>query len=209
MTHAQGIGIIQLNLSWQELQPMQPAITYIYRPPASGKLTVAEVLKDLTGYPLFHNHLSVNVVASVFPFGSEAFNAVLHRLRLDVLETAAREGTGLVFTNNSAWGGAEAHARFASFANDAKLVVESQGGRTVFVHLRAPQEILEERIANESRRAHLKLLDVNQLRELLIDLDRSPLHADDLSIDTSITNPHAAAQEIYEKLQLDSLTRPN
>ncbi len=176
-------------------------ITYIYGPPASGKLTVAKILQELTGYPLFHNHLTVDAISSVFAFGSEAFTDVLRRWRLDVFETAARTETGMIFTNNSAWGAPNGRARFASFAAEARSLVESNGGRTVFVQLHAPPSVLEERIAHESRRAHGKLLDVNRLRELLADHDDAPLHVDDLIINTALVDPSTAATAIAERLQ--------
>jgi hypothetical protein len=74
------------------------------------------------------------------------------------------------------------------------------GGRTVFVRLTAPQPALEERVANESRRAHEKLVDVVRLRELLADLDPSPLHPDDLAIDTARTSPEESARIIAAAL---------
>ena len=40
---------------------------------ASGKLTVARELENLTGLPIFHKHLIVDAVAAVFPFGSDRF----------------------------------------------------------------------------------------------------------------------------------------
>ncbi len=36
---------------------MQPALLYLYGPPASGKLTVATALAKLTGFSLFQPHL--------------------------------------------------------------------------------------------------------------------------------------------------------
>jgi hypothetical protein len=179
---------------------MKPTLTYIYGPPASGKLTVAERLAELTGYTLFHNHLTVNAISSVFPFGSEAYEEVLHRLRLDVFETAAKTDTNLIFTNNSAWRGPDARSRFAAFAAQAKHAVEAQRGRVVFVRLSAPVAVLEERLASESRRKHQKLLDVGQLRELVLNLDESPLHHDDLCIDTSVVSAEIAALTISEAL---------
>ena len=44
-----------------------------YGPAVSGKLTIAKELATLTGFSLFHNHLVVDAVAAVFPFGSERF----------------------------------------------------------------------------------------------------------------------------------------
>ncbi len=77
-------------------------LVYLYGPPAAGKLTIAERLAELTGSPLFHNHLTVNAIAPVFEFASPACTEVLHRLRLDVFATGARADVGLIFTNNSA-----------------------------------------------------------------------------------------------------------
>ncbi|HEV8064368.1 MAG TPA: hypothetical protein VGP46_06030 [Acidimicrobiales bacterium] len=175
-------------------------LVYIYGPPASGKLTVAERLADLTGFPLFHNHLTVNALTPVFAFGTQPFTDVLHRLRLDVFATAAAAGVSLIFTNNSAWRPPHARQRFAAFAGEARGLVEARGGRALFVRLTAPAAILEERLASESRRAHGKLLEVGRLRELLAALDESSLHEDDLTIDTSARSPDAAAQAILEAM---------
>jgi hypothetical protein len=172
-----------------------PTLVYLYGPPAAGKLTIAQPLAQLTGFRLFHNHLSVNAVSSIFPIGTEPYVAVLHRLRLDVLETAARAGISMIFTNNSAWG-PNARGRFAAFAGEADRVVKRGGGRTVFVKISAPTAELEKRLASESRRAHRKLLDVHRLRQLLADLDPSPLHPDDLLVDTGSVSPDEAAHLI-------------
>jgi hypothetical protein len=114
-----------------------PTLVYLYGPPAAGKLTIAESLAQLTGFRLFHNHLSVNAISSVFPFGTEPYVYVLHRLRLDVFETATRAGISMIFTNNSAWGEPNARGRFAAFAGEAARVVERGGGRTVRTNQRA------------------------------------------------------------------------
>lgn len=177
---------------------MKPTLVYLYGPPASGKLTVAEQLAELTGFTLFHNHLTVNAIRSVFPFGSEAYEEVLHRLRLDVFASAANAGVNLIFTNNSAWPGPSGRTRFEEFATEAQCAVEARGGRTVFVCLRAPLRTLEERLQSESRRAHMKLLDVGQLRELVANLDETPLHVEDLCIDTSEVSADDAARSIAE-----------
>jgi hypothetical protein len=174
---------------------------YLYGPPASGKLTVASVLADITGIPLFHNHLTVNAITSVFPFGSVPFTQVIHRLRLDVFQTAARAGVSLIFTNNSAWAGPDARPRFEAFAGEAKRLVAAEGGRTLFVRLAAPLDVLEGRVADESRREHGKLLDVGRLRDMVSELDLSALHPDDLEIDTSQVAPADAARIIANALE--------
>ncbi len=48
-------------------------LVFIYGPAAAVKLTTARALGRLTGLPVFHNHLVVNAVVAVFPFGSREF----------------------------------------------------------------------------------------------------------------------------------------
>ena len=179
---------------------VKPTLLYVYGPPASGKLTVATVLAELTGFSLFHNHLSVDAVSCALPFGSKPFTEVLHRLRLDVFQTAARAGISLIFTNNSAWSGPDARSRFAAFATAAERMVAAEGGQTVFVKLSAPLAVLEERVAQESRRRLGKLVDRAQLRELVTGLDQSKLHPQDLEIDTSTVDAERAAMYIRDAL---------
>jgi hypothetical protein len=177
-----------------------PTLVYLYGPPAVGKLTIAERLSALTGWPLFHNHLSVNAIRPIFGFGSRPFTDVVHRLRLDVFQTAMVEGVSLIFTNNSAWGGSDGRARFVAFASAARSAVASGGGRSSFVRLTAPAAVLEKRLANPSRKELDKLVDPSRLRELLESLDDSALYEDDLTIDTSQCTAGEAAFMIHAQV---------
>lgn len=56
-------------------------LVVIYGPPASGKLTVAQELSAITGYKLFHNHLTVNAVAALFEFGTPEFTRLTQPMR--------------------------------------------------------------------------------------------------------------------------------
>jgi shikimate kinase len=181
---------------------------YLYGPPAAGKLTIAERLAELTGSRLFHNHLTVDAVAPVFAFASPPFTEVLHRFRLDVFATAARNGIDLIFTNNSAWRGPDARARFEAFAEHAALLVAEHGGTTLFVQVTAPLPVLERRVADDSRRAHGKLIDVNLLRELLAEHDPAPLHPDDLVVSSDEVSPGEAADRIAAELARRAIGTP-
>lgn len=44
-------------------------LIFIYGPPAVGKLSVANALAKLTGYRVFHNHLTIDLVRSIFDWG--------------------------------------------------------------------------------------------------------------------------------------------
>lgn len=176
--------------------PGVPLLVYLYGPPAAGKLTIAEKVRDLTGFRLFHNHLTVNALREVFDFGSPPFVALLHRIRLDVFATAMRAGVSTIFTNNSAWGGTGGRKRFEAFADEAAHVVESGGGVPLFVRVTAPLDVLESRLGNQSRRAHGKLLEVARLRELVAEMDEPRDGAGDLTIDTTEVTADEAARAI-------------
>ena len=48
-------------------------LVFLYGPPAVGKLTVAKALARLTGYKVFHNHLTIDLVASILDWGTGPF----------------------------------------------------------------------------------------------------------------------------------------
>ena len=193
----------QLRDAWPIVEP--PAthgstLVYLYGPPAVGKLTVAQAVVDRTGFAMFHNHLTVNALAPTFGFGTKAFGDVLHRIRLDVFETAARELTNLVFTNNSAWGGPHPRDRFEAFAAEAARRVRSAGGSVLFVRLTATRTTLEERVGSSSRQTLNKVIDPTVLRNLLAAHDETSLNGDDLVIDTDRYTPDEAADLIVAAL---------
>jgi predicted kinase len=171
-------------------------LVYLYGPPAVGKLTVATELQRRTGFRLFHNHLTVDAIRSVFEFKSAPFTDVIHRTRLDVFETAARNGIDVIFTNNSVWAVPDGRSLFAAFARQARDRVEASGGRVVFVQLTAPRDVLESRVDAPSRKELRKLVEPGRLNELLLLHDPEPLHAGDVVIDTSTTSPAEAAATI-------------
>jgi hypothetical protein len=182
--------------------PGVPVLVYLYGPPAAGKLTIAEKVRDLTGFRLFHNHLTVNAIREVFDFGSPPLVELLHRVRLDVFATATRAGLSVIFTNSSAWGGSGGRQRFEAFADEAAHVVVTAGGVPVFVRVTAPLEVLESRLGNESRRAHGKLVDRARLRELVAAMDEPRAKAGDLTVDTSEMTADDAARAVAAAAEL-------
>ena len=175
-------------------------LVYLYGPPASGKLTVATALAETSGYRLFHNHLTVNPLREVFEFGSPAFIRVSTRWRLDVFAEAMASGIDLIFTNNSAWGGDNGRERFVEFAEQARRVVAANGGRTLFVQLTAPRDVMLRRVSNQSRVDLGKVIRPERLIQKLDTFDSSALHDNDMLIDTSTVTPEEAAAQIVAAL---------
>src|SRR5690606_9977855 len=101
----------------------------LHGPAAAGKLTTARALERRLGYPVFHNHLVVDTLTTMFPFGSEPFVRLREQFWLDVFEEAARTGRSLLFTFAP-----EATVR-PGFPARVRETVERHGGSVRFVRL--------------------------------------------------------------------------
>ncbi|GAB3745710.1 AAA family ATPase [Amycolatopsis oliviviridis] len=142
----------------------------IFGPPAVGKMTVGEELCKLTGFKLFHNHMAVEPVLGIFPFGSPPFGRLVNEFRRRVIEEAAgADLPGLVYTN--VWG--------LDLPEDAELIgsyvdiVRSRGGRARFVELYAD---LDERLRRNTTELRLdrkpSKRDLDFSRANLLEFDR-------------------------------------
>jgi AAA domain len=135
-------------------------LIFIHGAPAVGKLTVARELAKLTGLRLFHNHLTVDLVSSLFPFGSEPFILLREQIWLAAFAAAARDDLSLIFTFNP-----ERTVR-ERFIQDAIDVVEKENGKVVFVELTCAEQELERRMEDSSRKEFGKLASKELYREL-------------------------------------------
>jgi hypothetical protein len=177
-------------------------LIFIYGLPAAGKLTVAQELAAITGFRLFHNHLVVDLLLSVFEFGSQPFVKLREEIWLSVFEQACQTGLpGLIFTFNP-----EATVS-PGFVDTALRVVSAGCGEVVFVELVCPMAELKRRMDAASRLHHRKLTSVALFEQLhaagAFDALRMPRAR--LSIDTSACTPQQAAQRIMQTLALGEL----
>ncbi len=152
----------------------------------------------MTGYPVFHNHLVVDLLWSLFEFGSKPFVELREEIWLSVFRQAAENQLpGLIFTFAP-----EATVR-AEFIPQAVKVLTEAGGSVDFVELTCPVEELRLRIPADSRRQYKKLSSVEVFDQLhgngtLAMAMPQPL----VSIDTSTCSPARAALEIARALKL-------
>jgi hypothetical protein len=141
----------------------------IFGPPAVGKMTVGHELAKLTGFKLFHNHMTVEPVLDIFPFGSPPFGRLVDEFRRRVIEEACdAELPGLIFT--FVWGLEldSDRAMVASYVD----IVESRGGQVHFVELVADQAERLIRNTTEFRLEQKKSKrDVEFSRNNLLELD--------------------------------------
>jgi len=174
-------------------------LIFIYGMPATGKLTVAKELVAITGYKLFHNHLVVDLLQTVFEFGSSQFVALREEFWLSIFDQACRsELPGMIFTFAP-----ESTVR-PEFIGNVIKTVSAAGGEVDFIELTCPVPELKRRMGGLSRLQYKKLTSVPLFEQLL---DEGSFEADympepKLSIDTGENQPARAALQIARALDL-------
>ena len=168
--------------------------------PGVGKLTVAKELSVVTEYKLFHNHLTVDLLLSVFEFGSAQFVELRESIWLSVFDQACRAGLpGLIFTFN-----AENTVR-QSFVTKAQETLTANGGTIYFVELVCDERELRPRLDTPSRRQYTKLTSWAKYQELKAAgaFSAPKLPAPALIVDTGKLDPKSAALRIAEECAED------
>ena len=171
-------------------------LIFLHGTAAAGKLTTARALEGLLGYPVFHNHLVVDTLTTVFPFGCEPFVRLREEFWLAVFAEAARAARSLTFTFAP-----EATVQ-RGFPARACEQVEQFGGRVCFVRLSVSEGEQERRIGNDDRRQFHKLTELSTLRRLRADREGIEDPPVDLEIDTDLTAPDQSAVLIADHFHL-------
>ncbi|WP_439498023.1 AAA family ATPase [Bosea sp. (in: a-proteobacteria)] len=171
-------------------------LVFIYGQVASGKLTIAREVAEQTGVALFHNHLVVDAVAAVFPFGSEPFVRLRELFWLEVISEAARTERSVIFTF------APEPTVKSDFPNRVQELVEARGGKVVFIALSVSEKEQERRLIEPSRAAFGKLRSLDLLRQLRKDFSActASMPMADITIDTDRIDPREAARIIISRI---------
>jgi hypothetical protein len=184
-----------LKVAVEQRQGMQ--VIFIHGPAASGKHTIGSQLSRLTGLPLFHNHLAVDVALSLFEFGTQGFKNVRASIWRTAFQEAARSGRSFIFTFHP-----EASVEPGLVAELVELI-EAGGGTVLFVELVCAHESILERLGNSSREKFRKLTDVNLYRQLEQQgaFLYPPLPEPFVRINTNELTPEAAANRIAQAIE--------
>lgn len=174
----------------------------IYGPPAVGKLTVAQELRKLTGYKLFHNHLTADLASSVFTTGTKEYSDLSETIRLETLKTAMRSKLkGLIFTFTY---GVETYQGKSDNSFLRKVLREAKKTKTnvLFIRLTASTKELARRVKNPSRKKFGKITDPSLLNKITQDypVDREIPFVGCLTIDTEKSKPAKTAELIRSKV---------
>jgi adenylylsulfate kinase-like enzyme len=165
----------------------------LYGAPASGKYTIAKLLSEKTGYKLFHNHLTVDLLKSVFDWGTPEFFRLSRKIRLDILEEAARQNiAGVVYTF--------VYEKDADdqFVRDFLEKVSNYGGEIKFIRIYCEKNELLKRVKAESRKQFLKVQTEEGLLKSLAGRDSmSPIPFVESA---KIDNTHLTVEETFRKV---------
>ena len=180
-------------------------LVFIYGPPASGKLTVAQELAKLTNYKIFHNHSTIDLIDSVIPFGSKNFLDLNSKFRILLFETAAKEKINIIFTF------CYSNPHDNNFIKKCIRSVERYNGKLHFVQLYCKEEELYKRVKNKSRKKFNKFKDFSGLK---IALEKWNMFSKipfvkSLSINNTNMPPQKVAQIIKKHYKLKKDKNPD
>ncbi len=179
-------------------------IVVLFGPPAVGKTAVGRELARLTGYTLYHGHMTMDVISDFFPFGTASFFRLHQLFRQQILEEAAEQRLSIILTNG--W-------QFANPTDTASNIAVtepflSRGGRAHYVELWAPLRVRLERNATEERRSSKKtdwsteeFLTWQEANDTRDSKGALPLGLPFLRLDTTELSAREAAEAIHAYMQ--------
>jgi 2-phosphoglycerate kinase len=176
-------------------------LIFIYGSPAVGKLTVAREIARVTGFKVFHNHLSIDCIEPVFEFGSKSFGKLIEMIRVETIAEAAAVGQDLVYTFCFAKDFDEPHIE------KVVEVVEARGGEVCFVLLTADREALNARVTEESRKnmGKAKTVEMMDYFHETYDLSSPVPDRESLIIDNTDLPARETAERIIDHFGLQTI----
>ncbi|NCN52567.1 AAA family ATPase [Candidatus Parcubacteria bacterium] len=177
-------------------------VIYIYGAPATGKLTTAKALSLATGFKLAHNHLTTDLVRSIFERGNPKGDMYIVKLRFEILEMALQENvSGIIMT------GAHAHNYLYPngesdewYATRLEEITQKNGGEFYGVNLTTSNETLLQRVTESNRKEWGKISTIEILKDSLAKYDyfkTAPLQ-NNLIIDNTDVSPEEVAKKIID-----------
>ena len=176
-------------------------LVVLYGPPGVGKLTVGGELATLTGFRLFHNHLTVNLATAIFPWQTPAWDRLVRTLREAVFAEAVQENVDLILTRTPRTAGPREQDRLHALTEP----IRAAGGSVMYVHLTCEPAELHRRVQQEGRRAFGKLTDPEMLSQRYVPSATYPfephLHVETTHLSAAGTAAQIAAHYALPTLQ--------
>lgn len=181
----------------------------IFGPQAVGKMTVGQELEKITHLKLFHNHMTIELVAPFFSYGSEDGQRLVDLFRKEIFEAVVKSDLeGLIFTYM--WDFNEKEDW--DYLNDICAIFESKGSSIYFVELEAELNERIKRNKSPHRLYHKPTKrDVEKFEKDLIDsMDKCRLNSKKgeikkknyIKVDNTNLSPEYVAKSIKKKFKL-------
>ncbi len=166
----------------------------IYGATAVGKLTTANELSKKTGYPILHNHMTIDLVENFFIFQSQPFLRLLRKIRLDIVgELLAQKSSGLIWTTGFP-NTKDTHA----FYKKLNGLMQKNNGAISYVKLICDPKEQEKRVLSKERGRYNKSNTINALTKEMGELDFSTKTPTNQTL--IIDNTNLSLQEVVLKI---------
>ena len=186
-------------------------LVIVFGPPAVGKMTVGAAISRLTGWPLFHNHVTIEAVLSVFGFGHPAFWPLVLEFRQRMFEEAINHRlAGMIYTFAWSIDDPADHA----YISKLRQMITATGGRMFFAELKATWEERVRRNEHDDRlRSNPSKRNLEASRQFLTASASIQMNSTDpfwfadyhLCIDNTDVSPEAAAVRFLDAFRLPRL----
>jgi len=166
----------------------------LHGPPASGKLTLANRLKDELGYNVLHNHLNVDLALEVYSgFGEDDFYDFVDKLRSLAIEKACQnkmEGLIVTFCFDS--------VSDIKVVKQWEAIISRYGGKVLPIFLNVSSEVLAERVESYSRIGTNKVQCRHELTTILSENEFGSIPNNTITVDTTDLCIESSARLILE-----------
>ena len=181
----------------------------IFGPQAVGKMTVGQELEKITGLKLFHNHMTIDIVAPYFSYGTAEGKRLVNLFRQEIFEAVSKsELYGIIFTFVWAF---DSKADW-DYVDNICNIFESKGGEVYFVELEADVDERLTRNKSPHRLQHKttkRNLEWSE-QDLLSSMDKHRLNSEDgeikrenyIKINNTYLSPEEVARTIRDRFSL-------
>ena len=126
-------------------------LIHLFGPQAVGKMTVGQELEKITDLKLFHNHMTIDLVAHFFDYSTKEGQSLVNSFRQQIFEAVAKSSLyGMIFT----------YVWFFDKETDKEYVenltklFEEHGAEVCYVELEADLDTRLSRNVTENRLHH-------------------------------------------------------
>ena len=181
----------------------------IFGPAAVGKMSVGMALAELTGFKLFHNHMTIELVHQFFTWSDPEFTPLVQNIRAQIFSALKDSAVkGVIFTYVWALELQKDHDELVRYIDQLGVDLKS----VLFVELCADQSVRLERNKTELRLQEKKTKrNVAESEYFLLQSEQNHrLNSNGdffypqqhLKIDNTTLSPAAVAQQIQQALSM-------